>query len=210
MSNNTDLAKYLLQFEELQAKVSQAQQRLQKILPDKAKQKDEEENHGSGSSVSIYVEKTVTGKSSSTGSFEMSPAHKKQRLTDPAFNNKWHKNISSLMQMEKWNYLDNRILDEMKTWSQDNIIQFFKKSFKNEEKFAAQPIDEQLKHVRKFCEENSIPLISEESNEEEEEEEEEEFDEKLNKEVETENDEEVETENDEEVETETDGVSDEY
>jgi hypothetical protein len=173
MSKNTDLAKFLLQLEELQAQVSQQQQRLHKFLPGKAKQKDEEKNHRSGSSVSIYVEKTVTVTSSPTGSSEMSPAHKKQRLTGPAFDKKWHHTIKSLMETEKWTYFDKKISNFMKTWTQDNIIQFFEKPFKHEEKFAVQPIEEQLKHIRTFCEENSIPSISEEDDEEDDEEEQE-------------------------------------
>ena len=132
MSNNTYLAKYSLKLEELQAKVSQAKQRLQKFLPDKAKQKDEEENHGSGSSVSIYVEKTVTGKTSSTGSSEMSPAHKKQRLTGPAFENgRWKKNILKIMRDHRLLLCVNEIAENIKTWSQQHMIEFVENSCKN-------------------------------------------------------------------------------
>jgi len=215
MSNNTKLAKYLMQLQELQAEVSKSQQTLQKFLPDKAKQKDEEENHASGSSVSIYVKERETEKSSSTRSSEMSPANKKQRLTDPAFENgKWKKYILNKILKYKLMVCHEEILENMKTWSTDHMIEFIDNSCKKVPIFYSQPKDEQLKQIRIFCEEKSICFISKEDDEESEEEEEDH--DQLNEEV-TENDEVEEkdeelTENDEEEEKETDkgSLSEEY
>jgi len=172
MSNNTDLAKYSLKFEELQAKVWQARQILQKIVPDKSKQRAEEENHGSGSSVSIYVKETVTANSPFTGSSEMSPAHKKQRLTGPAFGNgKWKNNILQIMRKYKLLVCNDEILVNMKTWSEEHMIEFVDNSCQKVPMFYAQPKDEQLKQIRTFCEEKSIRFLLEEDDEEEEKEE---------------------------------------
>ena len=202
MSNNTDLAKDLMTLQELQAKVSKAQQTLQKILPDKAKQKDEEDNHASGSSVSIYVQETVSQKYSSTPSSEMSPAHKKQRLTNPAFEDgRWKKNIMKKMMTCNLLICHEKILANMKTWSTDYMIEFIDNSCKKVPMFCSQPKDEQLKQIRTFCEEKSIRFLLEEDDEESEEEEEDH--DQLNEEI-TEKDKEL-AENDEEV-TENDEV----
>ena len=202
MSNNTELAKDLMKLQELQAKVSKAQQTLQKFLPDKAKQKDEEENHASGSSVSIYVQETVTEKSSSTRSSEMSPANKKQRLTGLAFEDgKWKKYILKKIRTCKLLFCPDEILVNMKTWSEEHVIEFVDNLCKKVPMFYSQAKDEQLKQIRTFCEEKSIRFLSEEDDEESEEEEEDH--DQLNEEL-TEKDEEL-AENDEEV-TENDEV----